>query len=307
MNKKQYQCLMTRRELVEGIAALSAAGVLQSGGLSQAFGQTTGKNPRIHFGAQTNAWAMDAKNFDSVLAVLDQIRQIGYGGFETGFINVMNQFESPRTARRRIEKTGLIFFGVHVYLPGPLYDPSTNLPPASLYKKIAPGGLALGAKHMIFSGKAADNAAQLANKIAGLNAAGKYSKSVGLRLAYHNETAQESESKLGELEALYERTDPEYVSFLLDCGHANEGGTNVPAFVHKHYARIIGLHLRDYKDGKQVVLGQGTFPLAELATTLKQVRWKGWVLNEEERLDGSKHGSSYMEPAFKAMQGAFSA
>lgn len=297
--------MMTRRQIVQGLATLSAAGVLQSVGLSQAFGQTTGKNPRVHFGAQTNAWTMDGKDFDSVVAVLDQIRQIGYAGFETGFTNVMNRFQSPQTARRQIERTGLVFWGVHVYLPGRLYDPSTNLPPASLYKKIAPGGLALGAKHMIFSGKPADNGAQLANKIAGLNAAGKYSKSIGLRLAYHNETAQESESKLGELEALYERTEPEYVSFLLDCGHAYEGGMNVPGFVRKHSARIVGLHLRDYKDGKQVVLGQGTFPLAEVAATLKQVRWKDWVLNEEERLDGSKHGSSYMEPAFKAMQGAF--
>jgi sugar phosphate isomerase/epimerase len=57
----------------------------------------------------------------------------------------------------------------------------------------------------------------------------------------------------------------------------------------------------------QITLGEGTFPLAEVAGTLKQVGWKGWVLNEEERLDGSKHGAAYMRPAFKAMQGAFSA
>jgi hypothetical protein len=31
----------------------------------------------------------------------------------------------------------------------------------------------------------------------------------------------------------------------------------------------------------------------------------GWVLNEEEREDGSKQGLSVMEPAFQALQKAF--
>ncbi len=286
---------------------MTASRALPTLGLSSAFGQTAKRRPEFNFGAQTNAWAIDPRHFDTFQAVLTQIRQIGYTGFETGFGNVMSQFPSPENARKQIEETGLVFFGIHVFLPGHGYDPVTNIAPASLYEKIAPGGVSLGARHLIFSGAPAGNKDQLKHKIAGLNAAGKYSKSVGLPLLYHNETAEESQSKLGELAALYAETDPEYVSFLLDCGHAYQGGTDVPAFVHKHYARIRGLHLRDYKNGSQVVLGEGTFPLAEVATILKQVHWRGWVLNEEERLDGVKHGKEYMEPAFKAMQGAFSA
>ncbi|MGC1784094.1 MAG: sugar phosphate isomerase/epimerase [Acidobacteriaceae bacterium] len=297
----------TRRRLLRSIGVATAAGALNASGNFPLWGFPGHGHPGIRFGAQTNAWAINPKDFSSFLAVLGQVRQIGYTGFETGFANVMQQFSSPQTGRAEIEKTGLTFFGMHVYLPHRMYDPATNLPPASLYKKIAPGGVALGAHHLIFSGAPCDTAEQLQHKIAGLNAAGQYSKSVGLPLAYHNETAQESQSKLGELEALYDRTDPEYVSFLLDCGHAYEGGMNVPAFARKHHARIVGLHLRDYKDGKQVVLGDGTFPLKELAAALKQVHWHGWVLNEEERLNGSKHGSEYMKPAFQAMRGAFSA
>jgi inosose dehydratase len=238
--------------------------------------------------------------------LLDPIGQIGYAGFETSFTNVKAQFQSLQNARRQIEKTGLVFWGIHIYLPHHFYDPLTHIAPPSLYEQIAPGGLSLGAGHMIFSGAPCENAEQLDHKIAGLNAAGKYSKSIGLPLAYHNETAQESQSKLGELEALYDRTDPEYVSFLLDRGHAYRGGMNVPAFVRKHHGRIIGIHLRDYRNGKQVVLGERIFPLAEPAAVLKQVHWHGWVLNEEERLDGSKHGAAYMRPAFQSMQGAFS-
>lgn len=297
----------TRRWLLQSIGVVAAAGAWPSFGNSSVWGFSGPGHAGIQFGAQTNAWRINPKNFDSFLAVLGQVRQIGYTGFETGFANVMQQFASPQAARAEIEKTGLIFFGMHVYLPHRMYDPATNLPPASLYKKIAPGGVALGARHLIFSAAPCDTAEQLQRKIAGLNAAGKYSKSIGLPLAYHNETAQESQSKLDELETLYDRTDPEYVSFLLDCGHAYQGGMNVPAFARRHHARIVGLHLRDYRDGKQVVLGKGTFPLKELAAALQQVHWRGWVLNEEERMDGSKHGSEYMKPAFQAMRGAFSA
>jgi inosose dehydratase len=84
------------------------------------------------------------------------------------------------------------------------------------------------------------------------------------------------------------------------------GGADVPAFLAAHHARIIGLHLRDYKDGRQVVLGQGAFPLQAVAKVLKRAGWKGWVLNEEERVDGSKHGLEYIEPAFQATREAFS-
>jgi inosose dehydratase len=38
---------------------------------------------------------------------------------------------------------------------------------------------------------------------------------------------------------------------------------------------------------------------------LKQLDWKGWVLNEEEREDGSKLGLRVIEPAFQALQKAF--
>jgi inosose dehydratase len=95
------------------------------------------------------------------------------------------------------------------------------------------------------------------------------------------------------------------VSFLLDAGHAYRGGADVPAFLRQHHQRIVALHLRDYQNGQQVPLGSGTFPLAEVAATLTYLKWQGWVLNEEEREDGSKLGLKVMEPSFQALQKAF--
>ena len=70
-------------------------------------------------------------------------------------------------------------------------------------------------------------------------------------------------------------TDPALVSFLLDAGHAYRGGADVPAFLRRHHDRIVALHLRDYSNGKQVPLGQGTFPLAQVAADLEASKMEG--------------------------------
>jgi inosose dehydratase len=258
----------------------------------------------IRLGAQTNAWPIDPAHFDTFLGVLSQIKQVGYTGFETGFLNLRSHFNAPEPARRSIASSGLTFFGIHIFLPPERWDPATHLPPTALYQEVARGGVALGAQHLIFSGTPSPTTDDLKRKIAGLNDAGAFSKSVGLPLAYHNHW-WEFQSKVGEIEALYAETDPGLVSFLLDAGHAYRGGADVPAFLRQHHQRIVALHLRDYRDGQQVPLGSGTFPLAEVAAALTHLRWKGWVLNEEEREDGSKLGLKVMEPSFQALRKAF--
>jgi inosose dehydratase len=272
--------------------------------------QDVEKHSTIRLGAQTNAWAIDPARFETLLAVLDQIRQAGYQGFETGFANLVPQFSSPQEAKRRIAQTGLTFFGIAIFLPSERYDPATKVAPPSLYESVARGGAALGARYLSLSGAPAADEKQLQSKIAGLNAAGRFSKSVGLALAYHNhwwEFQSQSQSKPAEIEALYAHTDPALVSFLLDAGHAYRGGANVSAFLRQHHSRIVGIHFRDYTaNWQQVPLGEGHFPLTEAIATLKQLQWSGWVLNEEEREDGSKYGLKVIEPALKAMRGAFS-
>lgn len=261
----------------------------------------------IRLGAQTNAWAIDPNNLNSFLAVLNQIRQIGYAGFETGFFNLVHQFDAPANARRQIAATGLVFTGIHIAIPFNKTDPATKLPPASLYEKVARGGLALGAKKLIFSGAPAVTKDDLKRKIEGLNAAGRFAHGLGLQFSYHNHW-WEAQSKLGELEALYTQTDPAEVSFLLDAGWAYRGGVHVPEFLRQHSARITALHLRDFTaDGKQVPLGAGVFPLKEVAETLRELHWHGWALNEEERSDGTKLGNAAIEPAYRALREAFSA
>jgi len=261
--------------------------------------------PGIHFGVQLNAFPIDPKRFETFLDALAQVRQTGYQGFEVGFRNVNAQFGDPASARRQIEQTRLTFFGIHIFLPSfEMYDSNTRIAAPSIYEPVARGGAALGAEHLILSGAPAADAEQLKHKIDGLNVAGQLAKSVGITAAYHNHW-WEFQSKIGEIEALYTQTDPSLVRFVLDAGHAFHAGADVPAFIRAHSDRIVGFHLRDFKNDEYVELGTGDFPLHQVAATIKQIGWKGWVENEEERADHSQAGLKVISPAYKAMKEAF--
>lgn len=257
-------------------------------------------------GCQTNAWKIDRHDFSTFLNVLEQIKDLQFSGFETGFANLQEQFGKP-TARRQVEAFGLRFTGIHIFLPA--YDPQTNVAPASIYQRVAEGGAALGAERLILSGGPVaahgklDEPA-LHRKALAIMEAAKFAQSQGLRLAYHNETPESLNDGL-ELRALLCGTDPSLVSFLLDAGHADQAGINVPAFFREHFQRIVGMHLRDYRDGQQVPLGQGAFDLSGLAKSVKETGWSGWVISEEDYPGGFKPGSAAIKVARASIRKAF--
>lgn len=289
--------MISRRDfLAAPFAVVSAAALLQ------AAPKLTG----VKIGCQTNAWRIDPNNFDSLLAVLAKLKELGYEGYETGFRNVQGQFGNPAAARKQLEQFGLKFLGCHIFLDK--YDDKTQTVPMELIQKVADGSALLGAERVIVSGGGLIKAGKVApdvlkRKADGLNAAGKYCQSKGIKLAYHNHGPEFEKVGL-EIEGLYQMTDPKLVDFLIDCGWALRGGANVPEFFTKHHKRVIGLHLRDFKNGEQVPLGQGEFPIRELAAAIKKANWTGWAINEEERLSGEKPGEKAAAPARQTLKQA---
>lgn len=256
----------------------------------------------IRIGAQTNAWAIDPNKIDTFYVVLGRIRELGFTGFETGFRNFQSVTDNLAPVRERIASTGLTFFGIHIFLLS--YDTTTHIAPAELYEKVVATGAALGAKHLILSGSPCLSSMELANKTAGLNEAGRVAAQQGLRVAYHNH-APEFANKEHEIRFLIANTDPKLVSFVVDAGHAFRAGADVPSFLAEQSNRIVGVHFRDSSDGREVPLGQGQFPLIAAADALHRVRWHGWALLEEERVDGSKPGDAAIVPAVAALRRAF--
>jgi sugar phosphate isomerase/epimerase len=293
---------LTRRAVVGSLAAISASACT-----SLAFGVRLTEPSHaavesIKFGAQTNAWPIDPRKFDTVLAALREISNTGYAGFETGFLNLRSQAHSLPEARRQIEATGLKFIGVHIFLPE--YDVQTNIAPRELYESVAQAGAALGGERLIFSGAPAVTPEEIQRKGDALNRAAAYARPLGLKVAYHNHWP-EYKYNGREIEALYAETDPTLVWFLLDAGHAYRTGIDLTAFLRTHQQRITGIHFRDYKDRRQVPLGEGAFPLKQVAEVLKETGWSGWAMNEEEREDGTKQALAVIQPAFEALKGAF--
>jgi inosose dehydratase len=281
---------MRRRDLLKSAAILAADASMASP-----------KDTTVHLGCQTNAWPIDAHDFSNVLSVIQRIRDYGYEGFETGFANVQGQFDHAADAKRKLASIGIKFFGVHIFLTE--YDPETRIAPAGLYERVATGAASLGAERLILSGAPAGSGVK--QKTAALNQAGIFASKARLKLVYHNHSP-EFETNRAEIEALIGGTDPANVGFLLDAGHAFRAGADVPAFIRKHSARLVGMHLRDFKNSEQVPLGAGEFPLAAVVAAVKQSGWSGWVLNEEERLT-SKPGDTAVKPAhdalFRALRG----
>ena len=292
---------MSRRDFLCSVPAGAALATLATRRAGAASG------PR--FGSQTNAWPLKPGDFEQFLGVLAALKRLGFEGFETSFRNVQAQYPAARQARARIEQAGLVCFGIHIFLTE--YDPATRIAPMDLVRATADGAAALGAQRVILSGgglarEGAVTEADLARKVAGLDEAGRYCRGTGLKLANHNH-GPEFAAGGAEINGLMARTDPALVEFVVDCGWAHRAGVDLAGFFTANRARIVGLHLRDFKGGAepQVPLGQGDVDWRPLAAAVKRTGWDGWVLTEEERADGSKPGESAVAPARDTLRRLF--
>ncbi|MBI1786056.1 MAG: TIM barrel protein [Acidobacteria bacterium] len=256
-----------------------------------------GAGARIQAGCQTNAWRIQPGDFGNLLEVLGRIKGHEFDGFETGFRNLEGQFANATRAKAQIAATGLRFFGIHIFLLQ--YDPQTAVAPWDLIMRVADGSAALGAQRLILSG---GPAADPRRKAEGLDRAGEYCRKAGLDLAYHN---HDREFTSGEIEGLLSHTQPGLLHLVLDAGHAFRARADVTAFFRRHHGRIGGMHLRDFRNGEQVPLGQGEFDLRPLAAEIGKTGWSGWLLAEEERLNDGKPGDSAVEPARRHLRKIF--
>ena len=100
----------------------------------------------------------------------------------------------------------------------------------------------------------------------------------GMHFAYHNHVAEFG--AIGGVlpyDELLKHTDPAKVSFELDCGWATLAGQNPLELLKQHAARIVMLHVKDFKDNKEpsVELGTGGIdytPIFAAAAAGKHIR-----------------------------------
>jgi len=230
----------------------------------------------IRVASQTTSYPIDPNNFETLLGVLATLKQLGFAGFETGFLNVRSQFGRPEDAYERLKKTGLVFFGVHVALS--TYDPQTAIPRWDLLRQVADGGKALGAERLIVSGGSTVHPLALRGKVEALNRIAKYCKSIHLGCSYYNHEPEFKE-KAAQMEGLISQTDPT-VNFFIDAEYAMSAGADVAEFFARNSRRIDAIHLRGFRPGGSPTASQEEG--SEFGPLLKQIQaanWRGWLLS----------------------------
>lgn len=231
----------------------------------------------IKVGCQANAWPLKEGDFDQLIDVLKTIKSLGYVGFECNIRFVRAQFDHATEARKRIEDTGMQFIGAHTSMGEAAKED---------FAKFATGAAQLGALYIVMSGSGLSPNGQFSNdalkaKAAQLEGLARMCKQSGIQLAYHNHTAEFANNNAEE-EGLADHTDPHLVSFLMDAGHGYQGGGNPAAFMLRDSKRIIGCHIKTFRQKTaQVPLGEGDFGFEALAAAIKKTGWTGWLIDEE--------------------------
>lgn len=231
--------------------------------------------PRV--GCQVNGFASRNGDFSELLSVLPKIRSLGYAGFECNNHFLQSELDNPAGARGKIQASGLEFIAMH-----------TSMAEAEQKDlgKLAHGGTSLGCHYIVMSGKGLSKTGEftpdaLKEKVAALERYGKVCNDAGIKLAYHNHT-DEFANNNAEINGLAEHSDPQLLHFLMDAGHGYQGGGNPADFMRKNSSRIVGCHVKTFKNKKlQVPLGQGDFGFEDLAAAIRERHWAGWLIDEE--------------------------
>ncbi len=97
------------------------------------------------------------------------------------------------------------------------------------------------------------------------NAWGRKVKAAGMQFGYHNHTMEfaQLEGTTG-FDEMVRHTDPELVTFEMDCGWVTVGGSDPIALLQKYPTRISMLHIKDFKPTAQPATVIDPPPAAEL-------------------------------------------
>lgn len=119
-----------------------------------------------------------------------------------------------------------------------------------------------------------------------LNEIGKRTLDMGVQTNYHNHMGQLGQTPQ-EVKIILENCDSNYVKFLLDIAHYNQGGGDPVAALNEYKDRIKALHLKDVRSNSSgdkaytfVELGQGKVNLPGFFNALDDIKFKGWGIVE---------------------------
>jgi len=256
-----------------------------------------------------NSDVSDYREWTPYPQLIDEMAKAGYTVTEWG----MNMSMDPKRMGEDLETRGLGMLGGFVGLE--LRNPARRKEEIARGLEVGQFLQSIGGKYLIAADNGDDRRREEAGHVDptgeltdeewqslgdGLNELGQLLSREGVHLVFHNHVGTYVETET-ETEHLLKVTDPNYVSWCLDCGHLAYGGGNTLRMLKKYGNRVGYVHLKDV-DGdvfhraraedwsfaealKQFIfapLGDGIAGVPEVLNALKQSGYDGWLVIEQD-------------------------
>lgn len=260
--------------------------------------------------------------------VLDEIMQAGYIGTELGPYGFLPA--GPDTLRQELSKRGLTLCSAFVEFD--LGNRSAHPAGFRHVERSAKLISAAGARLLILSDEVGPERSATAGRPADANRLSwndsqwdaaaqaireviRISGAAGLKVAFHHHVGTHVETP-EEVDRLFSLLSPEELGLCLDTGHYAYGGGDPVAFLKRHLARVQCVHLKDVdgtrleqarrqklnfydgvRHGAFVPLGHGVVNFAEVIGLLRKQNYDGWVVVEQDVLEGGRGANSPLSNA----------
>ncbi len=259
--------------------------------------------------------------------VLDEIAQAGYVGTELGPLGFLPS--EPSTLRQELSKRGLTLCSAFVeFQLGKRAAHSEGFKHVERSARLISSA---GARLLILSDSVVpersftagrrDDAnrrswkeAQWQAAVAAVAEVIRIAKEAGLGVAFHHHVGTHVETP-EEVDKLFSLS-PRELGLCLDTGHYVYGGGDAVEFLGRNLARTRCVHLKDVsgtklaearqqkldfhaaiRHGAFVPLGQGIINFSEIITMLKKQNFDGWVVVEQDVLEGGQGAASPLSNA----------
>lgn len=203
-----------------------------------------------------------------VPGTLRKVAAMGYEGVEfAGYYNLGGD-----ALRKLLDECKLRCAGSHVGLDALEGD---------AFEKTVAINKALGNDRLIVPGADLQN---LAKTIERLNAAHARAKSVGMRVGFHNHTAEfELEGGVTKFDRIFGGTPADFL-VQLDIGWASCAKQDVPGILRKYAKRIETVHVKEFSpDNPKAVVGEGSVKWPPVFEILENETATKWYIVEQEQ------------------------
>ena len=220
---------------------------------------------------------------------LRDISSTGYEGFELFEGNLMQYAGREDELHGLMEELRLemvaVYSGANFIYPGILEDELSKI------EGVARLAARFGAEHLVLGGGAV-RAAGIREEdyrllAEGLEKAVALADEAGLVTSYHPHLGSCVESP-EQVERLFEYTG---INFCPDTAHLEAGGGDSANLISTYGDRVRYVHLKDYKDGGFLPLGQGELDFTSILNALRDIGYDGWIAVELDAYEDPKEGA----------------